>query len=265
MQSGAYVGETWEYDGRTWTQRTPATAPRPRIFHAMEFDGSAKRIVLFGGIDSQGVRRAETWIFDGTTWLERIMPAVPAPRSGPALAFDLTSQRLLLFGGEDSAGIRLADTWELRTAGWRPISTNTTPPARASHRTAFFAPLNAILMFGGETDNGASNDTWKFGFIQTLDSMDTCGAASPDADQDGRVACGATAAAPTTLPDPDCWGRCTPHCPPWTTAEDASTMTTLAWPASCALAFPAAPYCGDGQCATALETSSLCPQDCPAT
>ena len=33
-------GETWEWDGATWQQRTPTSAPAPRENHRMTFDGA---------------------------------------------------------------------------------------------------------------------------------------------------------------------------------------------------------------------------------
>ena len=43
------LNDTWEYDGTTWTQRTPATAPSARYGHAMAYDSTRQVTVLFGG------------------------------------------------------------------------------------------------------------------------------------------------------------------------------------------------------------------------
>ena len=48
-------GETWEWDGASWTQRQPTFSPAPTHGHAMAFDAVRQRVVLFSGSD--------TWLF----------------------------------------------------------------------------------------------------------------------------------------------------------------------------------------------------------
>jgi hypothetical protein len=54
------LGDTWTWDGTTWTQQHPATHPRPRYGVSMPYDAATGTAVLFGG---QGLRieRADTW------------------------------------------------------------------------------------------------------------------------------------------------------------------------------------------------------------
>jgi N-acetylneuraminic acid mutarotase len=63
-----FFGDTWEWDGVTWTQKQPASSPERRSDHAMAAVGS--RVVLFGG---WGDRRflSDTWEWDGMTWTQR--------------------------------------------------------------------------------------------------------------------------------------------------------------------------------------------------
>ena len=63
---------------------------------------------------------------------------------------------------------------------------------------------------------------------------DTCVLGS-DVDADGLVGCA----------DPDCWGYCTPLCPPDTSCD------------------PSAARCGDGTCGP-VEDCRVCPGDCGA-
>ena len=58
------VNDTWEYDGTTWTQRTPASAPPAREYPAMAYDSTHQVTVLFGGFPSLN----DTWLWNGTTW-----------------------------------------------------------------------------------------------------------------------------------------------------------------------------------------------------
>ncbi len=50
-----FFSETWEWNGATWTQRFPTTAPPPRRNHALAYDSARQRVMLFNGTD--------TWVF----------------------------------------------------------------------------------------------------------------------------------------------------------------------------------------------------------
>jgi len=43
-------GDTWEWDGSNWVERTPATSPTDRYGHEMVYDHARGRVVLFGGV-----------------------------------------------------------------------------------------------------------------------------------------------------------------------------------------------------------------------
>src|SRR5262249_39673365 len=94
-----WLNDTWEWDGTQWTQRTPASSPSARSDHAMAFDESRGRVVLFGG--GFGILN-DTWEWDGSTWLQRSPPAAPPPRARQALAYDSTRAQALLFGGQSN-------------------------------------------------------------------------------------------------------------------------------------------------------------------
>jgi hypothetical protein len=59
-------GDTWEYDGVTWTLLTPANGPASRDGHQLAYDNARQRVVMFGGYQAP---QNETWEWDGTTWL----------------------------------------------------------------------------------------------------------------------------------------------------------------------------------------------------
>jgi cysteine-rich repeat protein len=90
-----------------------------------------------------------------------------------------------------------------------------------------------LLLLGGYTAGHVYlNDTWTLTWASDRPAEACVGL---DADQDGRFGCD----------DPDCFGRCTPRCPPGTLCD------------------PAWPRCGDGVC-SGLESCRLCPADCDA-
>ncbi len=54
------LGDTWTWDGTTWTQQAPAVHPSTRYFASMADDGATGTAVLFGGINRHGRTLAET-------------------------------------------------------------------------------------------------------------------------------------------------------------------------------------------------------------
>lgn len=69
--NGFIDGETWEWDGTTWTLRS-ANGPAPRALHAMACDSKRGVTVLYGGyVPSYNWCKDETWEWDGLTWTPR--------------------------------------------------------------------------------------------------------------------------------------------------------------------------------------------------
>jgi len=117
-ETNAYLGDTWEWDGTTWIEATPATAgPSARIWTAMAYDSARRRVVLFGGADATG-GLGDTWEWDGRKWVQRSPVTSPASRSEHAMAYDTGRGRIVLFGGYGGAVSRLGDTWEWDGRNW---------------------------------------------------------------------------------------------------------------------------------------------------
>jgi hypothetical protein len=105
-------GQTWEWDGSNWSQKTPPVAPSARYGHAMAYDAERQRVVLFGG--SAG--NDETWEWDGANWELKLPASSPPGRTGHAMTYDSVRKRVLLFGG--TTGVRQHDTWEWDGNEW---------------------------------------------------------------------------------------------------------------------------------------------------
>src|ERR1043166_3317188 len=84
--NGHFLGDTWEWDGATWT-RTATSGPAARYFHAMAYDSAHSRTVLYGGADSRGVVLSDTWGWDGLTWTQ-IPVTGPGPLDSHVMAYD---------------------------------------------------------------------------------------------------------------------------------------------------------------------------------
>lgn len=99
------------WDGTTWTQQFPASAPSARTDHAMAYDAIIGKVVLFGGFNVPGQGLNDTWDWDGTTWSQRQTPTEPSGRWAAAMDFDTGDRGLVLFGGELTGDPFTNQTW----------------------------------------------------------------------------------------------------------------------------------------------------------
>lgn len=152
-------GDTWELDGSRWLRRDMATAPSPRIEHAMAFDLARGQVVLFGGRDGSNVLD-DTWTYDGTAWTHLVIPAPPA-RSQHTLVHDVWRSRTVLFGGSSPASY-LDDTWEFDGRAWIRFVGSVQPPARARHGASFDLSRGRTVVAGGLGIAAGLSDTWEF-------------------------------------------------------------------------------------------------------
>src|SRR5438309_655250 len=83
--TGDLRGQTWEWDGTTWSERTLAP-PLPRDGHSMAFDASRGRAVLFGGGTCERAsctNLGDTWEWDGFAWLRACTDAACQANTPP--------------------------------------------------------------------------------------------------------------------------------------------------------------------------------------
>lgn len=150
---------TWAWDGTDWTQRAPSTVPPGRKQHAMAYDATRKRVVMFGGLAGVAALN-DTWEWSGADW-KRVFPVFSPPaRSEHAMAYDAARGRLVLFGG--ICGIHFGDTWEWMGNTWIRRTTSVSPPARCGHAMAYDATRRRVVLFGGRGAGGVLGDTWEW-------------------------------------------------------------------------------------------------------
>lgn len=156
------VADTWEWDGASWTLKSPPTSPPPRggIAHALVYDAARQRVVLFGGIDESG-SLADTWEWDGSSWALKTPAVSPPPRFAHALAYDGSRQRVVLFGGYDD-GALFSDTWEWDGTSWIQKSPAAGPAARDNHALTYDAARQRVVLFGGYDGTNRFADTWEW-------------------------------------------------------------------------------------------------------
>lgn len=134
--------QTWSWDGTTWTEVHPRTAP-DIVSGAMAFDGS--RLLLFGSPfgPMQGRLLTETWAWDGADW-SLLSPAVRVPLSSPyAAAYDQARGRVVVLVESSS------ETWVWNGTTWSRDHPQHQPPARFGAMAWYDARAQRVVLYGG--------------------------------------------------------------------------------------------------------------------
>jgi hypothetical protein len=146
------LGDTWTYDGVTWTQR--AGGPPDRCCHAMAYDEVRQVVVLFGGASATQVL-SDTWEWNGTSWTQRFPLASPSVSALASMVFDPVRGVVVLHDSE-ATGL---DMWTYDGVTWAPLPT-TGVRVRSSQEALAFDPENQVLMLhGGGASSGSSATT----------------------------------------------------------------------------------------------------------
>jgi N-acetylneuraminic acid mutarotase len=163
------LGDTWVYDpvANAWTQHDPGGyAPPARSCHAMVYDPTGGRVILFGGYD-EDQEFGDTWAFDPSagTWTE-LHPGggSPAARDSHSMVFDAATGTAVLFGGWD-ANADFGDTWAYDPAAdvWTQVEPGgAAPAARGNCAMAYDSSRGRAVLFGGSASGSMMNDTWAY-------------------------------------------------------------------------------------------------------
>jgi Galactose oxidase, central domain len=156
------VSDTWEYDGKNWTQVNPRSSP-PARQGVMVYDLGRQRVVLFGGRGAAGLRLDDTWEYDGKDWTRVRTANVPPARAYHGMAYDISRARTVVFGGRGRGGG--ADTWEYDGKDWIQVKTAVSPPARFLVRMCYDPARRRTVLFGGmelSSSRNTFNDTWEY-------------------------------------------------------------------------------------------------------
>ena len=158
--SGTRYGDTWEFDGRHWTERNVHT-PGPRDHHAMAYDEARGVTVMYGGETYDRSFARETWVWDGTRWKVADSLTGPGGLDHHAMAYDSRRQRVVMFGGGRPAfrgqpALRSSDTWEWDGSRWERAASEGPPPISAG-RMAYDVARGVTVLFGGDRTR---SETW---------------------------------------------------------------------------------------------------------
>ncbi len=92
------LGDTWTFDGTTWTQQSPTTSPAWRNQPGATYDPLAGSVVVFGGHDGYTFYD-DTWLYRSGDWTQLSGGSAPSVRWAPAMVFDPVGERTVMFGG----------------------------------------------------------------------------------------------------------------------------------------------------------------------
>jgi hypothetical protein len=164
---GSFNGTlTWRFP---WLFPPGAGGPGGRVGHALVWENSQGRAILFGGRErTDGVLGptvfGDTWSFTRTpgvvdpTWT--FLGTGPPARYDHAMVHDPAQNRIVLFGGRTAAGTPLADTWIWNGGSWSPGPAG--PSARYDHAMAYDPVRGVVVLFGGQGTGGTLGDTWEW-------------------------------------------------------------------------------------------------------
>lgn len=158
----AALGDLWEWNGTSWTQRLTASAPMARCCHALGADLGRARVVVFGGADASLTDLDDTWEWDGAAWSQASPALRPAPRRMTTLAYDPVRGAMLLFGGGvgGNGTTMFGDTWSWNGAQWVQLAPPTSPSPRWAHALAADLVRQRVVLYGGTTQFAWVGGTW---------------------------------------------------------------------------------------------------------
>ncbi|MDX9999665.1 MAG: kelch repeat-containing protein [Polyangia bacterium] len=152
-QSNGELGDTWEYDGYTWEQRSPAQSPPARYWHGMVFDESRGKILVHGGMVELDVNMSQvysdTWEYDGISWALVNTTTNPPPTVLASLSFDRARSVTVRAGGIGAS--MTFETWELDSTDWTNRSFTATPAMRLGQLLMYDDNRQVHVLFGGCT------------------------------------------------------------------------------------------------------------------
>jgi N-acetylneuraminic acid mutarotase len=154
--------DTWAFNGISWTQLTltgDGGATIGRDSHAMVFDPSRNKLVIFGGYLADVIEMDP----NASTIATALVTTWPPAQDQHSIAYDSDRDKIVMYGGGSF------ETWELSpsTMTWT-LNQWLGPNDRIAHAMAYEAPRRKTILFGGRFKSrgalGATvfSDTWEW-------------------------------------------------------------------------------------------------------
>jgi hypothetical protein len=159
---GQLLGDTWTFNGSTWTQPPQRRSPPARTGALAAWDPAVGAVVLFGGTGAAGTRLDDTWTWNGSSWKSLLVAPIPAPDGDAVgLTFDTARQQLVLetAGPADPGrpGVTSGQTWAWSGQRWTRLSTPTSPALTGPATVTYDPALGGTLLV-----DVRSSTTWLF-------------------------------------------------------------------------------------------------------
>jgi len=155
------AGDLWEYDGTTWTQRSPAGdanypgaggLPTGREQFALAYDDARRTLVLHGGIfadASAGRQYGETWELHANQWtMKNIDATLAADALTPVAGYHAAHGKVVMFAPPPHPGN--GATWEWDGSTWTQLDLDS-PSTRtlAGGTMAYDSARQRLAIYGG--------------------------------------------------------------------------------------------------------------------
>jgi RHS repeat-associated protein/uncharacterized repeat protein (TIGR01451 family) len=153
------LGDSWAWDGGTWSELHPSGSPGSVFGAAMTYDDTHHGLLLFGGSsEAAGLSGAGdvTWSFDGRSWRQLRPSSRPRGRIGAGMAYDTALGKIVLSMGTTlgPAAQDLNDTWTWDGSTWSQLSGIAAPAPRQDLGLAYDSAAGQVLMVGGSFGPG---------------------------------------------------------------------------------------------------------------
>jgi hypothetical protein len=139
--------------------------PAKRQRHAMAYDATRKRALLFGGMLYPDMPFGDAYEHTPDSWYPvRAAGNTPPARHSAAMAFDEVNNRLLMFGGQARAlSMYFNDLWAFDGKSWTELLVPSPPSRRGLHGMVYDSNRRVMVLFGGD-ENGMAlkNDLYEF-------------------------------------------------------------------------------------------------------
>jgi hypothetical protein len=172
-----YLGDTWTWNGKDWTEQHPARSPGERLT-SLVTDPATRSVLLEGGqhavrsectpADPVGclfepVLPIDTWTWNGHDWTQLHPHTQPTLGFGAAFASDPATRTVVLFGGGAPFLPPQSDqTWTWNGRDWTEQFPRDHPTPRTGNGLAYDPATRSVVLFGGEQTPfpAVSGETW---------------------------------------------------------------------------------------------------------
>lgn len=148
-----YETDTWEWDGKDWTQVQVSGGPQGRLGHAMAYDQKRGVVVLFGGWNN-GIALNDLWEWDGKTW-NRACVCNPSARYSHQMYYDPIQSVVFVYGGTNGP-VGYHEAWGWTGQAWGNVVFDSQAPDAWSYSLVYDQTQQRVIAFLNQAWGG----TW---------------------------------------------------------------------------------------------------------